>query len=90
MSASGESSMTHAPGRGTLTVAAERLTEQMRQPAKIYNFGGKDNTYEERDVDEPPTMDKKALIIAATAARPCTPATHSSPSPSRSSWRRPD
>ncbi|MGW6481308.1 helix-turn-helix domain-containing protein [Streptomyces sp. NPDC055059] len=47
---------------------AERLTEQMWQPAKVYNFGGKDNTYEERDVDEPPTMDKKALMIAASAA----------------------
>ncbi|MFI7315155.1 hypothetical protein [Streptomyces hygroscopicus] len=47
---------------------AERLTEQMWEPAKIYNFGGKDNTYEERDVPEPPADAKRLLMTAAGAA----------------------
>lgn len=47
---------------------ALRLTEQMWQPAKVYNFGGKDNTYEEKDLPEPPAADKRALMTAATAA----------------------
>ncbi|MFE3578726.1 helix-turn-helix domain-containing protein [Streptomyces vinaceus] len=47
---------------------ALRLTEQMWQPAKVFNFGGKDNTYEEKDVPEPPAADKRALMTAATAA----------------------
>lgn len=47
---------------------AERLTEQMWEPAKIYSFGGKDNTYEDRDVDEPPADAKKALMGAAGMA----------------------
>lgn len=47
---------------------AEQLTEQMWQPATIYNFGGKDNTYEEKHVDQPPTLDKKNLMLAAGVA----------------------
>lgn len=47
---------------------ALRLTEQMWQPAKVFNFGGKDNTYEDKDVPEPPAADKRALMTAATAA----------------------
>jgi transposase len=47
---------------------AERLTEQMWEPAKVYAFGGKDNTYEERPVDEPPADAKKALMGAAGMA----------------------
>lgn len=47
---------------------AERLTEQMWEPAKVYSFGGKDNTYEERPVDEPPADAKKALMGAAGMA----------------------
>lgn len=47
---------------------AERLTEQMWEPAKVYSFGGKDNTYEERPVDEPPADAKKALMSAAGIA----------------------
>lgn len=50
---------------------AERAREalaDMRRPAKIYNFGGKDNTYNEKDVEQPPTADQRNLmIIAATA-----------------------
>jgi hypothetical protein len=47
---------------------AERLTEQMWEPAIVYSFGGKDNTYEKRDVDEPPADAKKALMGAAGMA----------------------
>ncbi|GAA4684600.1 hypothetical protein [Streptomyces youssoufiensis] len=47
---------------------ALRLSEQVWQPTTIYNFGGKDNTYAERQVDEPPAHDKKALMGAATQA----------------------
>lgn len=47
---------------------ALRLTEQMWQPAKIYNFGGKDNTYKERPVDEPPADAKRSLMLAAGQA----------------------
>ncbi|MCX5587557.1 helix-turn-helix domain-containing protein [Streptomyces erythrochromogenes] len=47
---------------------ALRLTEQMWQPAKVYNIGGKDNTYTEQLVPEPPAADKRALMTAATAA----------------------
>ncbi|MGW5352216.1 helix-turn-helix domain-containing protein [Streptomyces sp. NPDC004031] len=47
---------------------AERLTEQMWEPAKVYSFGGKDNTYEERSVDEPPADAKRALMGAAGMA----------------------
>lgn len=47
---------------------ALRLTEQMWQPAKVFNFGGKDNTYEEKQLPEPPAADKRALMTAATAA----------------------
>ncbi|HET6356082.1 helix-turn-helix domain-containing protein [Streptomyces sp.] len=51
-----------------LTDDALRLSAQVWEPATIYNFGGKDNTYEFKLVDEPPAIDKKALITAATAA----------------------
>ncbi|MEU8473751.1 helix-turn-helix domain-containing protein [Streptomyces hygroscopicus] len=47
---------------------AMRLTEQMWEPSTIYNFGGKDNTYEERTVDEPPADAKRQLMTAAGAA----------------------
>lgn len=47
---------------------AERLTEQLWQPSKIYNFGGKDNEYNERDVPEPPADAKRALMGAAGMA----------------------
>ncbi len=45
-----------------------RLTQRMWEPGKIYNFGGKDNTYAERDVDEPPAGDKRNLMAAAGTA----------------------
>jgi hypothetical protein len=47
---------------------AERLTEQLWEPATVFNFGGKDNTFEKREVDEPPADAKKALMSAAGIA----------------------
>lgn len=51
-----------------LQTDAERLTEQMWQPAVVFNFGGKDNSFEKRPVDEPPADAKKALMSAAGIA----------------------
>ena len=51
-----------------LHLDAMRLTQQMWEPATIYNFGGKDNTYRDKAVDEPPALDKKALMTAAGIA----------------------
>ncbi|MFE9645305.1 hypothetical protein ACFYO0_14550 [Streptomyces sp. NPDC006365] len=51
-----------------LTDDALKLTEQVWQPATIYNFGGKDNSFNFEYVDEPPAIDKKALMSAAGIA----------------------
>ena len=51
-----------------LTDDALRLTEQVWEPAIVFNFGGKDNTFEKREVDEPPADAKKALMAAAGMA----------------------
>jgi hypothetical protein len=47
---------------------AEQLTEQLWQPHWVFNFGGKDNTYERRLLDEPSADAKKALMSAAGIA----------------------
>lgn len=47
---------------------AEMLTEQLWQPAKVFNIGGKDNTYTEHEVNEPPADAKKNLMAAAGIA----------------------
>ncbi|MCL3994438.1 helix-turn-helix domain-containing protein [Streptomyces lavenduligriseus] len=47
---------------------AERLTEQLWQRAKVFNIGGKNNTYTDHDVDEPPAEAKKNLMAAAGIA----------------------
>jgi transposase len=51
-----------------LTDDALRLSEQVWAPTVVYNFGGKDNTYESRRVPEPPAADKRQLMAAATNA----------------------
>lgn len=51
-----------------MVAAAHRALDDMESPAVIYNFGGKDNTYNEKSVPRPPTGDQRNLmIIAATA-----------------------
>jgi hypothetical protein len=47
---------------------AQRLRAQLWQPATVFNFGGKDNTYEERTLDEPPFADKLKIMQAVGAA----------------------
>lgn len=51
-----------------LTDDALRLSAQVWEPGVIYNFGGKDNSYEERAVEQPPAAEKRQLMSAATAA----------------------
>lgn len=47
---------------------AERLTDQLWQPAKVFNIGGSGNTYTDHEVDEPPADAKKNLMAAAGIA----------------------
>jgi hypothetical protein len=51
-----------------LTDDALKLTSQTWQPTVVYSFGGKENTYNEKPVDEPPAIDKKNLMAAAGIA----------------------
>ncbi|WP_282698236.1 hypothetical protein [Streptomyces sp. CC208A] len=51
-----------------LTDDALRLSAQVWEPATVFNFGGKDNTFEKRELPEPPAADKRALMAAATSA----------------------
>lgn len=51
-----------------LHLDALKLTQQMWEPAVVFNFGGKENSYNERLVEEPPTGDKKNLMVAAGVA----------------------
>jgi hypothetical protein len=47
---------------------AEQLTEQLWQPAKVFNIGGSANSYTDHDVPEPPADAKKNLMAAAGIA----------------------
>jgi hypothetical protein len=47
---------------------AEEFLEQVDKPHVVFNFGGKDNTYEERTLDRPPTPDIRNLIQSASIA----------------------
>lgn len=51
-----------------LTNDAIRLRQQLWQPAIVYNFGGKDNTYAQRQLPEPPARDKRDLMLTAATA----------------------
>lgn len=46
---------------------AGRLMSQMFSPTVVYNFGGKENDYNERSVDEPPFRDKRDIATAIKA-----------------------
>ena len=43
---------------------AARLREQIFAPHIAFNFGGKDNTYEEHEIPEPTARDKQALMTS--------------------------
>lgn len=45
-----------------LTEEADRLLGEMHDPYLVFNFGGKDNTYEEHQLDEPPTEAKFTMV----------------------------
>ncbi|MET7333289.1 winged helix-turn-helix domain-containing protein [Nonomuraea sp. NPDC005650] len=45
-----------------------RFLDDLHRPHTAWNFGGKDNTYNEKTFDEPPTGDKRNLIVAAATA----------------------
>jgi len=47
---------------------AEEFIEQMDQPFLAFNFGGKDNTYEEHELTRPPTGDIRNLMQSTTMA----------------------
>jgi hypothetical protein len=47
---------------------AERLRTQLWKPAKVYAFGGKENTYEEVEHPEPPFSDKRAIMSTVATA----------------------
>lgn len=43
------------------------LLEQLHRPHLAFNFGGRDNTYEEHELEEPPVREKRDLVLAAQA-----------------------
>jgi len=45
---------------------AERMREQLFAPTTVFNFGGKDNTYEEREVERPPFADQLKIAQAVS------------------------
>ena len=47
---------------------ADELLEQMTQPCVVFNFGGKDNSYEEHTLTSAPSGDKRNLMQAAATA----------------------
>ena len=53
--------------RRFLEKSADLLT-QMDKPHVAYNFGGKDNTYEEHEFDKPPVDALRTLMAAAAQA----------------------
>ncbi|NUT31540.1 MAG: helix-turn-helix domain-containing protein [Hamadaea sp.] len=58
--------------RAALAIAlledAERLRKQLWEPATVFNFGGKENTYEERELPEPTFSDKRNIMQAIGTA----------------------
>lgn len=47
---------------------AERLRGQLFKPALVYNFGGRDNTYEERTLEQPTFSDQRNIMQAIGVA----------------------
>jgi transposase len=50
------------------TEEAEKLLDQLHGGYLVFNFGGRDNTYEEHELLEPPVEAKRQLIQAAREA----------------------
>lgn len=51
-----------------LLLKANELLDQMDAPHLVWNFGGRDNTYNEHTLDKPPTGDLRNLMSAAGTA----------------------
>jgi transposase-like protein len=51
-----------------LLADAHKLRKQLWEPAVVHAFGGKDNTYEEHQLEEPTFTDKKNIISAVSTA----------------------
>lgn len=47
---------------------AEKLRQQLWQPAHVYSFGGKDNTFAEAHVPQPSFRDQRDIMAAANTA----------------------
>ncbi len=47
--------------------SAEKLLQQMWQPSKVFNFGGRENDYNEVQHTEPPFADKRAIAASIQA-----------------------
>lgn len=51
-----------------LLVEANHFLGSLHKPFVVFNFGGKDNTYEERTLDGPPTADIRNLLTSTGIA----------------------
>jgi hypothetical protein len=51
-----------------LLVDAEQLRRQLFAPCKVHAFGGKDNTYNEADLERPPFRDQRDIVQAVSVA----------------------
>jgi hypothetical protein len=47
---------------------AARLRKQLWEPVTVFNFGGKDNTFNEHQLAQPPHVDQLKLVQATSAA----------------------
>lgn len=54
--------------RAKLLNRADEFIEQMDKPAVVFNFGGKDNTFEQRRLNRPPVKDIRDLMQSASIA----------------------
>lgn len=52
--------------RSDLLGDAERLRAQLWKPTVVFNFGGKENTYEEHTLPEPPFADKQRITTSVS------------------------
>lgn len=53
---------------GRLLEDAERLRRQLWQPCTVFNFGGKDNTFEQAEIPEPDFRAKQAILTSVAIA----------------------
>ncbi|RLP68365.1 helix-turn-helix domain-containing protein [Mycetocola reblochoni] len=53
---------------GKMATAAEGMLDSIGSPYLVYNFGGKDNTYEEHTLASPPVEVKRSIIVTAGIA----------------------